>query len=82
MWYWLKRNEIGKKNKNNPNEQRLFHGSRNNAYDIILKGGFDHRVANMGGAIGGKNCIQLEAYMSSWCILWRKFSDFQWVHWR
>ena len=27
-------------------------GSRANAYEAILKDGFDHRVANMGGAIG------------------------------
>lgn len=31
----------------------VFHGSRNDAYETILKGGFDHRVAHMGGAIGG-----------------------------
>jgi len=30
----------------------LFHGSRNQAYQIIITEGFDHRVANMGGAIG------------------------------
>jgi len=30
----------------------VWHGSRNNAYDSILKEGFDIRVANMGGAIG------------------------------
>jgi len=29
-----------------------FHGSRNNAYETILKEGFDHRVANMTGALG------------------------------
>jgi len=34
------------------NEKYAFHGSRNDAYAIILKEGFDHRVANMGGAIG------------------------------
>jgi len=41
------------KNKNvGANEKYVFHGSRNDAYNIILKEGFDHRVANMGGAIG------------------------------
>jgi len=30
----------------------VFHGSRANAYDIILNEGFDHRVAAMSGAIG------------------------------
>jgi poly [ADP-ribose] polymerase 7/11/12/13 len=34
------------------NEKFVFHGSRANAYDIILKEGFDHRVAHMGGAFG------------------------------
>eukprot|EP01126_Amoeba_proteus_P044715 TRINITY_DN4982_c0_g1_i5.p1 TRINITY_DN4982_c0_g1~~TRINITY_DN4982_c0_g1_i5.p1 ORF type:complete len:297 (-),score=54.74 TRINITY_DN4982_c0_g1_i5:337-1104(-) len=56
MWYWLKKQEICRKNGSNSiNENFLFHGSRSNAYDVILKNGFDHRVANMGGAIGGIN---------------------------
>jgi len=52
MWYWLKRNEIAKKNNRGPNERLVWHGSRNNAYDTIIKEGFDIRVANMSGAIG------------------------------
>eukprot|EP01114_Cavostelium_apophysatum_P012700 TRINITY_DN2902_c0_g1_i1.p1 TRINITY_DN2902_c0_g1~~TRINITY_DN2902_c0_g1_i1.p1 ORF type:complete len:612 (-),score=194.07 TRINITY_DN2902_c0_g1_i1:8-1843(-) len=52
MWYFLKRKQIGANNKNNPNEMHLFHGSRNDAYDIILKEGLDFRVANLGGSIG------------------------------
>lgn len=60
MWYWLKKREIAKKNKNNPNEQMVFHGSRNNAYEVIIKSGFDHRVANMGGAIGGYFYVRLK----------------------
>jgi len=65
MWYWLKRNEIAKKNNNAPNEQLVFHGSRNDAYDIILKSGFDHRVANMGGAIGAGVYFGVNSSVSS-----------------
>jgi len=54
MWYFLKRQQLEQKNQasSGANERFIFHGSRANAYDIILKEGFDHRVANMGGAIG------------------------------
>jgi len=54
LWtfYFLKRQLISKNNKNNPNEKYLFHGSRNDAYEDILRDGFDMRVANLGGAIG------------------------------
>jgi poly [ADP-ribose] polymerase 7/11/12/13 len=52
MWYYLKRQLVGSNNNGNPNEMFLFHGSRVDAYDIILKDGLDHRVANLGGAIG------------------------------
>jgi len=54
MWFYLKKKELEAKNANSKgaNEQFVFHGSRANAYDIILTEGFDHRVANMGGAIG------------------------------
>jgi len=53
MWYWLKKKQMDAKNKRfGANEKYAFHGSRNDAYNIILKEGFDHRVANMGGAIG------------------------------
>ena len=34
-------------------EKLIFHGSRNDVYDIILKGEFDHGVAHLSGAIGG-----------------------------
>jgi len=53
LWtfYYLKKSLVSKSNRN-PNEQFLFHGSRNDAYDIILKEGLDHRVANLGGSIG------------------------------
>lgn len=34
------------------NEKQLFHGSHANNIPVILKDGFDHRVANMGGAMG------------------------------
>lgn len=50
-WYWLKKCSMVQK-FGHPNEQWCFHGSRSDAYDIILKEGFDHRVANMGGAYG------------------------------
>ena len=40
------------KNGKDPNELMLYHGSRAQAYHIIITEGFDHRVANMGGAIG------------------------------
>lgn len=52
MFYYLRRQQVALKNKKDPNEKYLFHGSRVGAYEIILKDGFDHRVANMGGAIG------------------------------
>jgi len=53
MWYWLKRKQMQTKNGlTGANERYVFHGSRNDAYDVILKDGFDHRVAHMGGAIG------------------------------
>jgi hypothetical protein len=52
MFYYLRRQQVALKNRKDPNEKYLFHGSRVGAYEIILKDGFDHRVANMGGAIG------------------------------
>jgi len=52
MWYFLRRQLVGQNNKGVPNEQLLFHGSRVDAYDVIMKDGLDHRVANLGGAIG------------------------------
>jgi len=51
-WYYLKKKEVALKNGNNANELTLFHGSRANAVDIILRDGFDIRVAAMSGAIG------------------------------
>jgi len=51
-FYFLQREKIALKNHKNPNEMHLYHGSRAKAYQIILTTGFDHRVANMGGAIG------------------------------
>jgi len=53
-WFFLKKQELQAKNSSTKgaNEQLVFHGSRANAYEIILNEGFDHRVANMGGAIG------------------------------
>ena len=50
MWYLLKKKDIG--NHGNVNEKFLFHGSRADAYHIILKEGLDHRVAQLSGAIG------------------------------
>jgi len=52
MWYFLKRQFVASNNKMDPNEMFLFHGSRNDAYDIIIKDGMDHRVANLSGAFG------------------------------
>jgi len=52
MWYYLRRKMVGSANKADPNEEFLYHGSRNDAYDAILKEGLDIRVANLGGAIG------------------------------
>jgi len=52
MWYFLRRQFVASNNKMNPNELFLFHGSRSDAYDIILKDGMDHRVANLSGAFG------------------------------
>lgn len=54
LWYTLKKRELDAKNEGSfgANEKFAFHGSRANAYDVILKEGFDHRVANMSGAYG------------------------------
>jgi len=54
LWFYLKKKELEAKNSSSKgaNEKFVFHGSRANAYDIILKEGFDHRVAHMGGAFG------------------------------
>eukprot|EP01124_Arcella_intermedia_P021267 TRINITY_DN2942_c0_g1_i2.p1 TRINITY_DN2942_c0_g1~~TRINITY_DN2942_c0_g1_i2.p1 ORF type:complete len:421 (+),score=83.98 TRINITY_DN2942_c0_g1_i2:45-1307(+) len=53
MWYHLKKLEMEAKNGDlGANELMAFHGSRANAYEIILSEGFDHRVASMSGAIG------------------------------
>jgi len=52
MWYLLKKQDVEKNAINGANEKFLFHGSRKSAYDVILKEGLDHRVAELGGAIG------------------------------
>jgi len=52
LWFYLKKQDLKKKNRGKDNEMRLFHGSRNGAYQIILKDGFDFRVALLSGAIG------------------------------
>jgi len=52
MWYYLRRQTVAANNNSHPNELFLYHGSRNDAYNTILKDGLDHRVANLGGAIG------------------------------
>jgi len=54
LWtfYFLLRKLIGAKFGGNPNELSLYHGSRTDAYDVILRDGLDHRVANLAGAIG------------------------------
>ncbi len=65
MWYLLKKNEIASKNKGNSQEKYLFHGSRIGAYKLILSGGFDHRVANLGGAIGAGVYFAQDAQTSS-----------------
>ncbi|MFN4152051.1 MAG: hypothetical protein ACK4IX_14010 [Candidatus Sericytochromatia bacterium] len=51
-WYNLKKEEISKKNNNNPNELSLFHGCPFNVSDLICTGGFDLRVASFGGVWG------------------------------
>jgi len=53
LWFSMKKKELEAKNESiGANEKFAFHGSRANAYDVILKDGFDHRVANMSGAYG------------------------------
>lgn len=52
LWTWYSLKKKFMQAESNPNEQFLFHGSRVNAYDTILKEGFDHRVANLQGAYG------------------------------
>jgi len=50
QFYSLKKQVMD--NNNGSNERYLFHGSKTNAYDVIIKDGFDHRVSNMNGALG------------------------------
>lgn len=50
-WFYLKKQFMSKKT-GGCNERLLFHGSKTNAYDIILRDGFDHRVADLGGMLG------------------------------
>jgi len=67
LWtfYFLRRSQIATKNQHDPNEQFLYHGSRTNAYESILKDGFDHRVADMNGAIGAGVYFATHASTSS-----------------
>jgi len=51
-WYYLKKKDIAVRNGGDANERILYHGSRANACDVILRDGFDIRVAAMTGAIG------------------------------
>ena len=60
---------IAQKNGGDPNEQFLFHGSKTNAYDTIIREGFDIRVANMASSIGvgiyfGVNASISKGYVS------------------
>ncbi|KAL6077075.1 Poly (ADP-ribose) polymerase [Balamuthia mandrillaris] len=50
-FYYLRRQQVALKNKHNPNEKMVFHGSRANAYEIILKG----RIRPSGGAYGRRH---------------------------
>jgi len=50
QFYSLKKQVMD--NSHGSNERYLFHGSKTNAYDLIIKDGFDHRVSNMNGALG------------------------------
>jgi len=50
-WFHIKKQFMSKK-YGGPNERWLFHGSKTNAYDIILRDGFDHRVADLNGVLG------------------------------
>jgi len=75
LWtfYYLKRNHVALNNNQHPNEQYLFHGSRVDAYETILKDGFDHRVANMGGSIGAgiyfaTHAATSTAYVTNACV--------------
>eukprot|EP01120_Amphizonella_sp_Union-15-10_P009470 TRINITY_DN358_c0_g1_i1.p1 TRINITY_DN358_c0_g1~~TRINITY_DN358_c0_g1_i1.p1 ORF type:complete len:430 (-),score=130.31 TRINITY_DN358_c0_g1_i1:25-1314(-) len=47
MWYFLKRKQLQSSAQNGHNERMMFHGSLVGAYDIIIKEGFDHRVAKL-----------------------------------
>jgi hypothetical protein len=55
MWYQLTRQSILRKNGpfQGGNEERfLYHASRTNATETILRDGFDHRVSNLNGRLG------------------------------
>eukprot|EP01102_Stenamoeba_stenopodia_P006112 TRINITY_DN1688_c0_g1_i2.p1 TRINITY_DN1688_c0_g1~~TRINITY_DN1688_c0_g1_i2.p1 ORF type:complete len:479 (+),score=146.42 TRINITY_DN1688_c0_g1_i2:199-1635(+) len=51
-WYWLRKEEMKRENYGFANEGWAFHGSRSNAYNTIVNEGFDHRLANLNGALG------------------------------
>jgi len=53
QWYSMKKKDIADKNGGEANEYgKLWHGSDPRTIDTIVEHGFDHRVANMGGALG------------------------------
>jgi len=73
MWYYLRREAVSTNNNGKANEQNLFHGSRNDAYDTILKDGLDHRVANLGGSIGAGIYFATSSGTSSGYVTGSKF---------
>jgi len=66
LWnfYNLKKNMMDNRNYGS-NERFLFHGSKTNAYDLIVRDGFDHRVSNLNGALGAGIYFAAEANTSS-----------------
>jgi len=65
LWnfYYLKKRTMD--NRYGSNERNLFHGSKTNAYDLIIRDGFDHRVSNLNGALGAGIYFALEANTSN-----------------
>jgi len=64
LWsfFYLKRQFM--ESKNGANENFLFHGSKTNAYDLITRDGFDHRVADLNGALGAGSYFAVSASYS------------------
>jgi len=65
LWNFFSMKKNTMDSKSGSNERYLFHGSKTNAYDLIIRDGFDHRVSNLNGALGAGIYFAAEASTSS-----------------